>query len=350
LNETSISSDSPVSNIQIAEPAERPLSPAIPNVVLNMMLALGLGLFGAVSLAFLLEHFNSMMRTPEEVWRAVAVPTLGVVPHLRSLARREYGFGRLSQGFPLQGLAHRWAANGQSLSPALMVAHHPLSFLAESYRTIRTVLLLGRADRAPRVILITSAHPGEGKTTISLNLGIALAQSGRSVVVVDADLRKGNCHSHLGIQNRRGLTHLLADGLPLDVCVQNTAVPGFSLLPRGAIPPNPTDLLASLEMQEVLATLRERYDFVLIDSPPTLAISDATVLSVACDGVLLVVRNQITTADSARHVVERLQTVGASILGVVLNGINVQDPDYADYRHYYSSYYAEAQKNAKEQS
>jgi polysaccharide biosynthesis transport protein len=348
LNETSISSDSPISNIQITEPAERPLYPSTPNAVLNMMLASGLGLFFGVCLAFLLEHLNSKMRTPEEVWRAVAIPTLGVVPHLRSLARREYGLGRLSQGFPLQGLAQRWAVNGQSVSPALMVAHHPLSFLAESYRTIRTVLLLGQAEHSPRVILITSAHPGEGKTTISLNLGIALAQSGRSVVVVDADLRKGNCHSHLGIQNRRGLTHLLTDGLPLDVCVQSTAVTGFSVLPRGAIPPNPTDLLSSLEMQEAMEALRQRYDFVLIDSPPTLAISDAMVLSVACDGVLLVVRNQITAADSARHVVERLQTVGASILGVVLNGINVQDPYYAGYRRYYSSYYTEAQKNATE--
>ena len=129
-----------------------------------------------------------------------------------------------------------------------MVAQHPLSFLAESYRSIRTVLLLGRSDNSPRVILVTSAHPGDGKTTITLNLGITLAQSGRSVVVVDADLRKGNCHSQLAVQNRYGLTHLLTDGLPLEVCVQSTAVAGFSVLTRGGIPPNPTDLLASSEM------------------------------------------------------------------------------------------------------
>jgi polysaccharide biosynthesis transport protein len=227
-----------------------------------------------------------------------------------------------------------------------MVAHHPLSFLAESYRTIRTVLLLGQAESSPRVVLITSAHPGEGKTTITLNLGIALAQSGRSVVVVDADLRKGNCHSHLAMQNRHGLTHLLTDRLPLEVCVQGTAVAGLSLLTRGGVPPNPTDLLASSNMQDMLAVLRERFDFVLIDTPPAIAISDAAVLSVLCDGVLLVVRNRNTTTDTARHVLERLQAVGSPILGVVLNGINIQDPYYADYRSYYSSYYAAAQKNA----
>jgi capsular exopolysaccharide synthesis family protein len=163
---------------------------------------------------------------------------------------------------------------------------------------------------------------------------------------VDADLRKGNCHSHLGVQNRRGLTHLLADSLPLDVCVQSTAVAGFSLLPRGAVPPNPTEILASNEMQELLAALRQRFDFVLIDSPPAVAISDAMVLSVLSDGVLVVVRNQNTTTDSARHALQRLQSVGASILGVVLNGIDIQDPYYADYRHYYSSYYAAVQKEA----
>jgi succinoglycan biosynthesis transport protein ExoP len=349
LNETSISNDSPISNIQIIEQAERPSSPSSPNAVLNMMLASALGLFLGVGLAFLLEHFDSSMRTPEDVWRAVAVPTLGVVPHLRALARREYGFDRRLKGSPMRHLAHRWGASGQSASAQLMLVQHPLSFLAESYRTIRTTLLLGHAERSPRVILITSAHPGEGKTTITLNLGIALAQSGRSVVVVDADLRKGNCHSHLGLQNRRGLTHLLTDSLPLDICVQSTAVDRLSLLPRGGLPPNPTELLGSNEMQEMLAALRQRFDFVLVDTPPSMAISDAAVLSVLCDGVLLALRNQSTSTDAARHVVERLQAVGAQILGAVLNGINIQEPYYDDYRHSYSSYYAAAQKEAEGQ-
>jgi polysaccharide biosynthesis transport protein len=345
LNERNISSDSPVTTIQIVEPAELPLVPSFPQIPLNMMVATTLGLLLGVGVAFLVEHFDSTMRTPDDVWRTTAVPTLGVVPHLKEIARREYGRGRLPSR-DVRRLAHRWAMGGQALSPALMMAHHPLSFAAESYRTIRTVLLLGQAESPPRVILVTSAHPGEGKTTITLNLGIALAQSGRSVVVVDADLRKGNSHSHLGVQNRHGLTHLLADDLPLDVCLQNTAVAGFSLLTRGSTPPNPTEILASSEMQELLAVLRQRFDFVLLDSPPAIAISDAMVLSVLCDGVLVVVRNQNTSTEAVRHVVERLQAVGAPILGTVLNGINIRDPYYADYRHYYSSYYSAAQKNS----
>jgi receptor protein-tyrosine kinase len=151
----------------------------------------------------------------------------------------------------------------------------------------------------------------------------------------------------LGLQNHYGLAQILADGLPLEEGVQPTAVAGLSLLSRGAIPPNPTDLLGSSKMKEVLAALRERFDFVLVDTPPALAISDAAVLSVLCDGVLLVLRNQSTTTASAIHAIERLQAVGARILGAVLNGINIRDPDYAEYRHYYSSYHAAAQDNGR---
>jgi succinoglycan biosynthesis transport protein ExoP len=345
LNERSISSDSPVTTIQIVEPAEIPLFPSFPRTPTNMVVATAMGLLLGVGVAFLAEHFDSTMRTPEDVWHATAVPTLGVVPHLKALARREYGFGRFPKGPPLHRLADRWAAGGQSFSSSLMVAHHPLSFLAESYRTIRTALLLGQGESSPKVILVTSSQPGEGKTTITLNLGITLAQSGRSVVVVDADLRKGNCHSHLAVPNRYGLTHLLRDDLPLEVCVQSTAVPGFSLLTRGGVPSNPTDLLASDKMQEMLELLRQRFDFVLIDTPPAIAISDAAVLSVLSDGVLLVVRNQNTSVDTVRHLVESLQAVGAPILGTVLNAIDIQHPYYSDYRHYYSSYYTSAQKD-----
>jgi succinoglycan biosynthesis transport protein ExoP len=350
LNETSVSNDSPISNLQIVEPAEIPLAPSSPRVERNFLLATVFGLFLAVVLAFFLEHFNTTVRTPDDVWRSVAVPTLGVVPHLKALARREYGLARLPKDSPLRRLAHRWTSGGSPFSPALTVSYHPLSILAESYRTIRTVLLLGQAEKPPQVILLTSAHPGEGKTSITLNLAITLAQSGRSVVVVDADLRKGNCHAHLGLQNSHGLSHVLTGSLNLEEVVQSTAVSGLFIISRGAVPPSPTDLLASERMKQVLESLRERFDFVLIDTPPAIAISDAVLLSVMSDGVLVVLRNQSTTTDAARHVVERLHAVGAPILGAVLNGIDVRDPDYTDYRAYYSSYYASAQRDSRKRS
>ena len=348
LNESAISSDSPITNIQVTEPAERPLGPSHPQTQRNLMLSVAFGLFLGVGLAFVVEHFDSSMRTSEDVWRAAAVPTLGVVPHLKSLGRRDYGSGRLGQLASLQGLTQRGAAGEASFSQAITLSHPQFSFLAESYRAIRTILLLGQWEKPPQVILVTSAHPGEGKTITALNLAIALAQSGRTVVVVDADLRKGNCHTYMGLQNRYGLTHILTDSLPPEVGLQSTALAGLSLLPRGVIPDNPTDLLGSSNMKEVLTALRERFDFVLIDTPPALAISDAAVLSQLCDGVLLVVRNQSTTTHAVRHMAERLQAVGARILGAVLNGIDIRGSDYADYRSY-SSYHAAARREERKQ-
>jgi capsular exopolysaccharide synthesis family protein len=221
-----------------------------------------------------------------------------------------------------------------------MISHHPFSLISESYRTIRTALLLSQAEKPPQAILLTSAHPGEGKTMTTLNLAIALAQSGRAVVVVDADLRKGNCHTLLRQRNYQGLSNILTNGWLLDESVRETIVPGFSLLSRGGIPPNPADLLGSPKMKEVLEALRARFDFVLVDSPPAVAVSDATALSPLCDGVLLVLHGQKTTIQMARLLLEHLEAAHARILGVVLNGVDVRSPDYAYYRRYYKSYYA----------
>jgi capsular exopolysaccharide synthesis family protein len=200
------------------------------------------------------------------------------------------------------------------------------------------------------MILVTSARAGEGKTSVALTLALTLAQSGRKVVIVDADLRAGNCHRVLGLSNRRGLADVLSNDLPLEESLQRTAVAGLFCIPRGAIPASPADLLGSDKMQEVLHTLREDFDFVLIDSPPVIAVSDATILSVQCDGVCLVLRAQRTPAETVQRMVERLEAVGARILGAVLVGVDFRNPDYADYRHYYMSYYSATHKKAKEQS
>jgi capsular exopolysaccharide synthesis family protein len=345
-NETNVSGDVAVSNIQITDRAETPLSPSSPRTQRNLLLATAVGLFFGIGLAFFLEYLDSTLKTPQDVWRAVFVPTLGVVPHLSSLRHRAYGYGRLPKHSSTRRLVHPRVAADQSFSRELMVSHHPFSVISESYRTIRTALLLSQAEKPPQVVLLTSARPGEGKTVATLNLAIALAQSGNAVVVVDADLRKGRCHELLNLQNGRGLTNVLVGSLTLEEGVQQTAVDGLSLLSRGVLPPNPAELLGSRKMREVLNVLRERFAFVLIDSPPVIGISDAVVLSTLCEGVLLVVRGQDTTAVAARQAKEQLETVHARILGVVLNGINIHDPDYANYRYYYASYYTAAQKEA----
>jgi succinoglycan biosynthesis transport protein ExoP len=349
LNETSVSTDSPLTNIQIVEPAEIPLGPSSPQTLRTLFLASALGLFCGVGLALLLERSTSVFRTPEEVWRSLAVPTLGTVPHWRSLRRREYAYNRLPKNSPLRHLTNASVGEDRALSQTLIASQHPFSLISESYRTIRSSLLLTQMEQPLRVVLLTSARPGEGKTSVTLNLALTLAQSGRRVVVVDADLRAGNCHRMLGVSNRRGLADVLSNSLPLEEVLQRTAVDGLFFIPRGAIPPYPADLLGSGTMEGVLQTLREGFDLVLIDSPPAIAVSDAELLSVQCDGVLVVLRAQKTPAETVQRMVERLETVGARILGTVLVGVDFRLPDYADHRYYYSSYYSATHKRTKEQ-
>lgn len=350
LNETNISNDAPLSNIQISERAEAPRSPSSPRTKLNLMVAMACGLFLGVGLALFLEYVDQRMSTPEDVWKATGVPTLGVVPHTRSLRRRIYGIRSMPRRSLVGGLAPFWALQGRAFNQQLMVAHHPHSIFSESYRIIQTMLLPAFSEKPLQVILLTSAHPGEGKTVTTVNLAITLAQSGHTVAVVDADLRKGSCHMLLGRRHHRGLSQVLTGGVSLEEALQNTSIPGLTFLARGALTPNPAGLLQSHRMWELVETLRGRFEFILIDSAPAIAVSDAALLSRLSDGVLLVLRGQRTTIETARRVVERLEAVHAQILGVVLNAVDIRNPDYADYRRYYASYYTAVQKEAEEAS
>jgi len=212
--------------------------------------------------------------------------------------------------------------------------------ISESYRSIRTALLFSQPETPPQTVLFTSPGPGEGKTVTTLNLAVALAQSGKSVLLIDADVRKGRCHRLLHRPNDRGLSNLLSGNLTLEESLQETAVPGLSLLPRGVVPPNPPDLLGSNKMKEVIGMLRNRFEFILLDASPVIGITDAELLSAFCDGVVLVMHSQKTSKFSARQALQTLESVRANILGVVLNGVDLRNPDYASYRYYYSSYYA----------
>jgi polysaccharide biosynthesis transport protein len=339
LSETNVSNDIAVSNMQIIQNADRPTGPFTPNIPLNLLVSALLGLSLGVGLAFVREWLDSSLDTPEEVWRAVALTTFGVIPDLGSVNHR---FLSYDKGLPRKFLPKSFAPSGQQNSTAskeLIVSHHPLSMLAESYRSIRTALLFSQPETPPKVILLTSPSPAEGKTATTLNLAIALAQDGHSVLVIDADLRRGCCHTRLGITNHRGLSNVLTGNLSLEEAVQTTAIRGLSLLSRGIPPPNPTDLLGSQKMRQTLSTLRESFNFILIDSPPAIAVSDAAVLSVICDGILLVFHGKKTTTVSARQAMERLDAVRAPFLGAILNSINLDNPEYAYYRCYYGSNY-----------
>jgi capsular exopolysaccharide synthesis family protein len=235
---------------------------------------------------------------------------------------------------------HEHSGNGadRPVGKEIVAARDPFSMIAESYRSIRTALLLSQAERPPKVILVTSPCPGEGKTVTTLNLAICLAQSGKRVLAIDADLRKGRCHQLVHVSNKEGLANALTGHVNASSSIQATAIKDFYLLSRGSLSPNPADLLMSQKMHDILSELRESFDFIVIDSPPAIAVSDAAVLAVICDGVVLVLNGQKTTTPSARRALERLDKTGARVLGVVLNGIDLRDPDYVDYRSYYPAH------------
>ncbi len=344
MNETNVANDLAASNMQVVQRAELPNEPSSPNVVFNLIVAGILGALLSVGFAFFMEYMDARVNTPQHVWSAVALATLGVVPHVKSLRQRHYPLLSEEEGHSRSQRALEPA--GELVGKEIAVARDQFSIVAESYRTIRTALLLSRAERPPKAILLTSPCPSEGKTVTTLNLGIALAQSGKKVLVIDADLRKGRCHQIIQLRHQAGLTNVLTGGLDVKDSIQETAIKDFYLLPRGALPPNPADLLMSQKMRDVLRELRDCFDFIVIDSPPIIAVSDAAVLSALCDGVVLVFNGQKTTTPSARRALERLEKVGADILGVILNGIDIRDPDYLDYRSYYPSSYPPARQDS----
>ena len=336
MNETNVANDLAASNMQVVQRAEVPTRPSSPNTMRILLVSVTLGLMLAVAFAFFLEYMDATMNTPQQVWEAVSLATLGVVPHLRSLRQRYHPM--LSDNAPTNRLEPAEPSE-ERVGKEIVVARDQFSMIAESYRSIRTALMLSQAERPPKVILLTSPCPNEGKTVTTLNLGIALAQGGKRVLAIDADLRKGRCHQLLHLKNRRGLANVLTGHLEVKQAIQETSIKDFYLLPRGMLPPNPADLLMSQRMRDILAELRSSFDFIVIDSPPIIAVSDAAVLSVLCDGVVLVFNGQKTTTPSARRALERLDKVGARMLGVILNGIDIRDPEYFDYRSYYPSYY-----------
>jgi succinoglycan biosynthesis transport protein ExoP len=347
LSETAVSNDLAVANMRVVQKAEMATSSSMPNTLLNLALTAAVALFLGVGLVFFLEYLDATVSTPEVVGRVVALSTLGVVPDLGSINRQVLRQHR-SRGDILSKRLPRTDLRSNSIvSKELMLTHDPLSILGESYRAIRTALLFSQPERSPKAILFTSPLPGEGKTITTLNLGIALAQDGHRVLIIDADLRKGCCHARLGMKNHKGLSNVLNGSLSLEEVVQPTSVSGLSLLSSGIYPPNPCDLLGSRKMRQILNHLRESFNFILMDSPPAIAVSDAAVLSTMCDGVVLVLHAQKTTTASARSVMERLDAVRAPILGVILNGIDLRDPSYAYYRHYCGSDYGSRTHEAK---
>ena len=217
--------------------------------------------------------------------------------------------------------------------------------MAESYRALRTSLLLSNLGAPPKVIMITSALPQEGKTTTSINSAVVLAQKGVRVLLIDADLRRPSIHKNLGMGPHAGLSNVLTGSATLEEAITHTSIlPNLDVLTAGTPPPNPAELLASSNMRDLLAQLREQYDHIVIDTPPSLSVTDAVVLSPRADAVVLVIRSGQTTKQALRRSRDILTQVNAKVVGVLLNAVDLSSPDYYYYYEYqgkYARYYRE---------
>lgn len=335
LKEAGLSAGLRSSNIRIVDPAMVPSAPARPQRARDIALALVVGLVGGVGLAFFREYLDNTVKTPDDIELLTHLPSLAIVPTLSKLS---YGRPRRL----LRSGPHALPATGRA---ALVSHEQPQSQMAEAFRALRTSLLLSRADQPPQIILVTSALPKEGKTTAAVNLAITLAQLGDRTLLIDADLRKPGIARLLGMSERlqNGLSSYLAGAAELEGCIfPYPHVPELNVIPAGPVPPNPADLLSSQRLVAALEQLRRQFKFIVLDSPPIMAATDAVILSPWADGVVLVARSGETPKGAFARAQELLANVKCRLLGVVLNAVNTSSPDYYySYRYYpyYGEYY-----------
>ena len=290
----------------------------LPRMKVNVALAVMLSLLFGVGLAFLLDHLDRTIKGTEGIEALAGSPLLGIIPIVTDVPA----------GDAAPALAER----------DLYVFRHPTSQAAECCRSIRTNILFSGAERSLKTITVSSARPREGKTTTTIYLGTIMAQSGQRVLLIDTDLRRPRLHKSLGVSKERGLTSLMLGESNYDDTVKSTDVPNLFVLPCGPLPPNPAELLMTNRFKTILAELGERFDRILLDSPPVLAVTDAVVLARMTEGVILVAQAGKTDRDDVRMAARQFRDVDAPILGVILNDIDITDRRYGGYYYAYGGY------------
>ncbi|MFY9609935.1 MAG: polysaccharide biosynthesis tyrosine autokinase [Blastocatellia bacterium] len=329
-------------NLRVIEPAQVPGFPVGPRRLFTIVLGLLLSTAGGVGLAFFLDYLDNTIKTVEDVGRYAQLPALSVIPAVATSAPRRL----TARGKKLISSA---GSNGTANAATQLASLDHRSSVAEAYRVLRTSVLLSAAGHAPKTILITSGQAGEGKTTTVVNTAISLSQMGASVLIVDCDLRRPTAHKVLGAEHTRGLsTYLSSESVTLDEVIQKLPIANLSLLPCGPIPPNPAELIISDRMKDMLRELADRYDHILVDSPPLINVTDPVILATMVDGVILVVHGGKSTRDVVRRARQELTNVGAKIFGVVLNNVDLRREGY-DY-YYYNRYYSGYTKDGVEAS
>ena len=316
--------------VEIVDIAELPTEPIPSGGARKMALGLILGLIIGVGVAVFVDGMNTSIRRRDDVERILQVPGLAVIPKFFPDAPG----GRLARALPGRGRNGANGKKGSQRAAGLVTVHDARSSSAEAYRTLRTNLIFSQAVQTLRTLVVTSPAPSEGKTTTAANLAVSFAQQGMRVLLVDCDLRRSRIHKMFGIPREPGMTELILGHQDVDAVTRETAVPGLYVLPSGMLPPNPSELLGGERMRNTLATLGGAFDLIVLDTPPLLAASDAAILATIADGVVLVVRAGVTEALAGQQAIAQLQSVGARIVGAVLNDPDSKLQSYGGYYNY----------------
>lgn len=300
-----------VSSVVQVETARSDPKAVKPKTAQNVLLAALAGVLVAAGAVGARETLDDTVKSPDDIHRKFGVPVLGVINHLKGM-----------NGYPI-------------------TEEEPHSPTAEAYRTLRTNVEYASVDKPVRTLMVTSAEPGEGKTTTITNLAIVFAQSGKQVTVVDCDLRHPRTHISFRLNNRKGISNLFAQpSTMMDGARQPSSVENLWVVTAGQLPPNPAELLGSQKMKLILQALLQQADLVMVDTPPTLAVTDAAVLASSMDGVLIVVKPGKTRENALMQTIKQLKQVRANILGVVLNDVNPTGSAYGYHYKYYRNYAA----------
>jgi capsular exopolysaccharide synthesis family protein len=347
------------SNIRVVDAALVPKAPYYPSLRRDGGTGLAAGLGLALALALLLDYLDRSIKSGEEAEKRLGLPVLGVIPDTTSEGGRyggRYGLYAYAYGGSSkreERATRKSSANaaaeaddtGGAISRIELLPHRrPRHFISEGYRSLRTALLLSSAERLS-VIALTSAQSGEGKTSTSVNLATVLVQLGHQVLLIDGDLRKPRMHKIFGLSNRVGLVGYLTSRDPSPP-IQPTELAGLFVLPSGPVPPNPSELLASGRMGKLIEAAREKFRFVIIDTPPVLPVSDAMVVGTLADGVVLCIQCGRTLREEAGSAVERLRVGGVKILGLVLNRFTARGRGKGKRHYYYYQSYGEPESTA----
>jgi capsular exopolysaccharide synthesis family protein len=301
--------------------ADIPAKPSFPIPFINLAVGAGVGLLFGIGLALFVEGMDVNLKTITEIEEGLGLPLLTAIPSVK-----------IDEISPETFKEHAIATAGTSWSR-----------IAEALRSMRTSILLSSPGSPPKVIMVASARPSEGKSSVATLFGITLALGGSRVLVVDSDLRRPSVHLRFRIGKHSGLSSVLSGKSDLsEAVVEWPALPNLHLLPAGPIPPLPSELLGSQQMEDMFRTLREQYEFIILDTPPVLAVTDALVISRLADAIILVVRYGIVQRHVAQRGIDLLERAGGRLLGVAINAVDFKTPEYSEYYgRKYSDYYGE---------